>query len=233
MKKSILFILLIVSSLSFSQDINQFDANGKRHGIWKKTFEGTKSVRYEGQFNHGKEVGFFKFYKYINKKSVLSATKQFSETNNIADVKFLTSKGKMISEGQMDGKKYIGEWKYYHKNSKQLLRTEQYDNNGVQQGKLLVYFENGIVAERSNYKDGKLDGKSVWYNENGVAIKEFIFEDDELHGHSKYFSNKGELLIEGVYRKGKKHGVWKYYQNGKLKEEKDFTRRSKNPYKKQ
>lgn len=233
MKNTIIFLLLSISSIVYSQEINQFDTNGKRHGDWKKTFEGTKAVRYEGQFNHGKEVGLFKFYKYINKKSVLSATKQFNETNNLADVKFFTSKGKVISEGQMDGKKYIGIWNYYHKNSKQLLRTEQYDNNGLQQGELLVYYDNGTIAERSNYKDGKLEGKSVWYNEKAIAVKEFIFENDELHGLSKYYSNEGDLLIEGVYRSGKKHGIWKYYENGKLKEEKDFTRRSKNPYKKQ
>ncbi len=217
----------------FSQEDNQFDANGKRHGVWKKTFEGTKSLRYEGQFSHGKEVGLFKFYKYVNKKSVLSATKQFNDVNNNADVKFFTSKGKLISEGQMEAKKYIGDWKYYHKNSNQLLRAEHYDTNGLQQGELLVYYEDGTIAERSNYKDGKLEGKSVWYNENGIPAKEFIFIDDELSGLSKYFTNEGELLIEGVYRNGKKHGIWKYYENGKLKEEKDFTRRSKNPYKKQ
>ncbi len=222
-----------MTNMVFSQEDNQFDTNGKRHGVWKKTFEGTKAVRYEGQFNHGKEVGLFKFYKYVSKKSVLSATKQFNDTNNIADVKFLTSKGKVISEGQMDGKKYIGEWKYYHKNSKQLLRTEHYDKAGLQQGDLLVYYEDGTVAERSNYKDGKLEGKSIWYNEKGIPVKEFIFINDELSGLSKYYTNDGELLIEGVYRNGKKHGIWKYYENGKLKEEKDFTKRSKNPYKKQ
>ena len=216
--------------MAFSQEVNQFDEYGKRHGVWRKTFEGTKAIRYEGQFNHGKEVGLFKFYKYINNKSVLSATKQFNETSNVADVKFLTSKGKVISEGQMDGKKYIGNWKYYHKNSKQILRTEEYDKNGVQQGELLVYYENGTLAEKSNYINGKLEGKSIWYNENGIPVKEFVFENDELHGLSKYYSNKGDLLIEGVYKRGKKHGIWKYYQNGKLKEEKDFTRKSKNPY---
>lgn len=225
-----LLVLLVVSNMVLSQDINQLDANGKRHGIWKKTFEGTKAIRYEGQFNHGKEVGLFKFYKYVNNKSVLSATKQFNEINNIADVKFFTSKGKVISEGQMDGKKYIGIWKYYHKNSEQILRIEQYDNNGLQQGGLLIYYENGTLAEKSYYKDGKSSGKSIWYNENGVAVKEFVYENNELHGLSKYFSNEGELLIEGVYRRGKKHGIWKYYQDGKLKQEKDFTRRSKNPY---
>ena len=217
----------------FSQDINLLDSNGKRHGIWKKNFEGTKAVRYEGQFNHGKEVGLFKFYKYVNKKSALSATKQFNETNSFADVKFLTSKGKVISEGQMDGKKYIGEWKYYHKNSNQLLRIEQYDSNGLQQGGLLIYFENGTLAEKSFYKDNKLDGKSLWYNEKGIVVKEFIYKNDELHGLSKYYSNEGDLIVEGLYKNNKKHGIWKYYQNGKLKEKKDFTRRSKNPYKKQ
>lgn len=231
MKHSILFILLVISNLAFSQEVNQLDSNGKRHGIWKKTFEGTKAIRYEGQFNHGKEVGLFKFYKYLSKESVLSATKLFNEVNNIADVKFFTSKGRVISEGQMEGKNYIGEWKYYHKNSDQLLRIEQYDPNGLQQGELLVYYEDNTLAEKSKYKDGKLNGKSVWYNEKGIPVKEFIYENDELHGLSKYFSNEGDLLIEGVYRNGKKHGVWKYYQNGKLKEEKDFTRRSKNPYK--
>ena len=229
--KTLLF--LFITTLVSAQEINQFDANGKRQGVWKKTFEGTKAVRYEGQFKNGKEVGLFKFYKFVNKKSVLSGTKQFNKTNNLADVKFFTSKGKVISEGQMEGKKYIGTWNYYHKNSKQLLSTEQFDNNGLQQGELLVYYENGTIAERSNYIDGKLEGNSVWYNEKGIAVKEFIFENDELHGLSKYSSNEGELLIEGVYRRGKKHGIWKYYQNGKLKEEKDFTRRSKNPYKKQ
>ena len=222
-----------MSNMVFSQEVNQFDANGKRHGIWKKTFEGTKVVRYEGQFNHGKEVGLFKFYKYVNKESVLSATKQFNEANNLADVKFFSSKGKVISEGQMDGKKYIGEWKYYHKNSDHVLRIEEYDTNGLQQGELLVYFEDNTLAEKSQFKDGKLNGKSVWYSEKGIPIKEFIYENDELNGLSKYFTNKGDLLIEGLYRRGKKHGVWKYYQNGELKEEKDFTIRSKNPYKKQ
>ena len=138
----------------------------------------------------------------------------------------------MISEGHMEGKKYIGIWKYYHKNSDQLLRVEYYDNNGLQQGELLVYYEDGIIAEKSNYKDDKLEGKSVWYNEKGIPVKEFIFENDELHGVSKFYSNVGELIVEGIYRRGRKHGIWKYYKEGKLIEEKDFTQRSKNPYKK-
>ena len=226
------FFIVLCSTYSLSQEINQMDSDGLRHGIWKKNFTGTKSLRYEGQFEHGKEVGLFKFYIYMDKKSVLSATKKFNDSNDIAEVRFYSSKGKLISEGNMHGKMYIGSWEYYHKISDNIMRMEQYDNEGLQQGELLVYYENGKLAEKSNYKNGNLEGESVWFNQKGIKIKEFIYRNNELDGLSKYYSNKGELLIEGSYRRGKKHGIWRYYEKGKLKEEKDFTRRSKNPYRK-
>ncbi len=231
MKLLLSFLLLIVSSFSFSQDINKYDSNGNRHGIWQKNFEGTKAIRYEGEFKHGKEVGLFKFYKYIDEKSVLSATKQFNDSNDIAEVKFYSSQGQVISKGKMIGKKFVGPWIYFHKNSENIMRIEEYDNLGLQQGELRVYFENGELAEKSNYLNDNLEGKSYWYNENGIKIKEFTYRNNELHGPSKYYSNSGELLIEGSYKNAKKHGIWKYYENGELKETKDFTRRSKNPYK--
>jgi antitoxin component YwqK of YwqJK toxin-antitoxin module len=55
---------------------------------------------------------------------------------------------------------------------------------------------------------------------------------DALHGEAKFYDKAGTLVAEGVYRNDKKHGIWKYYEGGELKEEKDFTVRSKNPYKK-
>jgi antitoxin component YwqK of YwqJK toxin-antitoxin module len=224
-------ILLLWCSFSFAQAINQFDPNGNRHGIWKKNFEGTKSVRYEGEFKHGKEIGLFKFYKYIDKTSMLSATKQFNDSNDVAEVKFYSSKGHVISSGKMDGKKFIDTWTYFHKNSDKVMRIEQYDSSGMQQGELLVYFENGELAEKSNYVNGNLEGNSAWFNENGIKIKEFTYRNNILDGPSKYYTNSGKLLVEGSYKNGRKHGIWKYYEDEKLKEEKDFTRKSKNPYK--
>jgi antitoxin component YwqK of YwqJK toxin-antitoxin module len=232
MKIFIKILLLLIYSNSFGQVVNQFDQDGLRHGIWKKTFDGTNDFRYEGQFNHGKETGLFKFYKYIDKKSVLSATKQYNHDDNIAEVKFFSSKGKLISNGSMKGKNFIGVWTYYHRNSDVVLRTEQYDNEGLQQGELLVFYENGTVAEKSLYKNGKLDGKSFLYNEDGVKIKEYTYSDNVLNGSSKFYTSRGQILIEGSYRDGKKHGIWKYYKDGELKETKDFTKHSKNPFKK-
>lgn len=210
-------------NLLASQNINQLDPDGKRHGIWKKYYDDTKVLRYEGKFNHGKEIGLFKYYKNVDNKASLAATKQFNSSNNKSYATFFTSKAKVISEGEMDGKLYVGEWKYYHKNSKSLLILEHYNQNGLLDGERYVYFENGQVAEKQFYVNGKLEGASILYSEKKVVLKKFYYVRGELHGLSKFYNPKGELLIEGHYKNGKKDGIWKYYENGKLIEEKDFS----------
>ena len=220
----LLSLLFFLSSVILSaQSINKFDSAGKRDGVWKKNFESTDVIRYQGTFLHGKEVGEFKFYKNINGKAVLSATKVFNKENNIAKVTFLGSKGKIISEGEMDGKTFIGTWKYYQKSNDNLLILENFNNNGELIGDRFVYYKNGEIAEKQSYLAGKLNGESFWYSENNVVLKSFVYENDEIHGPSKIYNGKGELLIEGQYKRDKKDGVWKYYENGALKEEKDFT----------
>jgi antitoxin component YwqK of YwqJK toxin-antitoxin module len=206
-----------------SQEINQLDASGKYHGIWKKNFDNTNVLRYEGEFLHGKEIGLFKFYKNIKNKAVLTATKEFNETNNKAYVKFLASTGKVISEGQMDGKKYIGEWKYYQKTNNNLLILEYYRDSGVLIGERIVNYPNGQIAEKQFYKNGKLDGISTVYSDKNVVLSEVVYVNGELHGNSRYYTPKGEMVAEGAYKNGKKDGIWKYYEDGKLTEEKDFT----------
>jgi len=217
-------LLFFISLLAWSQEINQFDSNGERHGIWKKNFEKTKQVRYQGEFNHGKEVGEFKFYKLIKKKSVLTATKQFNNADNSAQVKFLSSRGKVISEGKMLGKLYVGKWTYYHNKTKGIMTLENYNANGLLDGKKLVYYNGGDVAERANYVNGKLHGESKWLSEKGVVLKAFTYDNDELHGLAKYYNGKSELIVEGHYKRGKKSGIWKYYENGELTKETNFSK---------
>ena len=221
------FLFFFITVSVFPQEVNQFDTDGKRHGIWKKNFEDSKVLRYEGAFFHGKEIGLFKFYKNIKNNPVLTATKEFNEHDYIAYVKFLASNGKVISEGEMDGKIYIGTWKYYQKNSDELLTLENYTNKGQLIGERFVYYPNGQIAEKQNYNDGKLNGSSTWYSERAVILKEYNYVNGELDGLSKFYSPGGELITEGFYKNGKKHGIWKFYEDGKLTEEKDFTYKPK------
>lgn len=227
MKHYILYVLLLLINVSYAQEINQFDASGKRHGVWKKNFDSTNELRYEGTFEHGKEVGLFNFYKLIKKKSVLSATKAFNKNEGTTKVKFLSSHGKVISEGEMIGKTYVGDWVYFHKNSSKVMTSETYTKEGLLKGKRLVYYKTGILAEEANYINGKLDGVSKWFSTNSVVVKEYVYVNNELHGAAKYYNDKKELLIEGNYKRNKKVGIWKYYENGELKEEKNMNYQQK------
>ncbi|MCB4809408.1 toxin-antitoxin system YwqK family antitoxin [Tamlana sp. 62-3] len=225
--KFVLILVFFINFLGFSQSINQLDPNGKRHGVYKKYYGDTKVLRYEGAFFHGKESGLFKFYKKIDGKAVLSATKQFNHDNNIAEVKFLASSGKVISEGQMDGKKYIGTWKYYQKNSDALLTLENYNKNGELHGERLVYYPNEIIAEKKQYVNGKLHGLANWFTDSKILLKSINYENDMFNGEAKYYNNSGGLISEGFYKNDKKVGIWKFYKNGNLVEEKDMSAKPK------
>jgi len=225
-KQNILFIIsltFVMFNVQAQESYNQFDKNGKRHGVWKKNFEDTKQVRYQGQFEHGKEVGLFKFYKLVTKKSSLTATKSFNPNNNIAEVTFFASTGKIISKGKMDFKKYIGEWLYYHNDSDKIMTKETYNNLGLLEGKKYVYFENGQLAEELFFKNGKEEGNVKNYSEKGILIKDFNYKNGELHGSYKDYTSEGDLVVEGQFKNGKKHSIWKYYNNGKLTKEKNFS----------
>lgn len=224
--KYTLIILLLTFSVS-AQNINKIDENGKQHGIWKKNFDGTNILRFEGEFNHGKEIGLFKFYQNINNKAVLAATREFVKPGTLANVKFFASTGKLISEGQMNGKTYIGEWKYYQKDSNKLLILEHFDDHGQLSGERFIYYNTGQISQKENYKKGKLDGISYLYSEGNVVIQEYTYVDGILHGPSKIYDSKGQLVTEGFYKNDQKDGVWKYYENGKLTDEKNFTSNGK------
>ena len=224
-------ILTLLLTNVTAQSINQLDENGARHGYWKMDFEKTDQPRYEGLFDHGHEVGTFKFYKFVAVKRNLSATREFLPNSDKINVKFFSSKGKLISEGSMNDKIYVGKWVYYQNKTDGLLMTEHYDKDGMLSGEKLVFYENGQIAEKSFYLNGQIDGISTWYSPEGKVLKEFTYMKDQLHGISKYYDSDGILLAEGMYKNDKKYGIWKYYENGALSEEKDFTTYSKNPKK--
>ncbi len=224
MKRLILILLILcVYNVGLSQSINQFDEQGKRHGIWKKKFKNSDVLRYEGEFFHGKEIGTFKFYKKRRTTAVLTATRTFNEHNDKTYVKFFTSRGKVISEGEMNGKLYIGEWKYYQKSSDKLLTLEHYNDKGSLHGERHVYYPNGQIAEKQHYVAGKLEGLSTWYSTDNVIVKTYVYAGGELHGDSKFYNKAGDLITEGRYKNGKKHGIWKYYENGELINETNFS----------
>lgn len=206
-------IVFFTTSIVYSQEkLNQFDENGLRTGIWKK-FYANKNIRYQGQFNAGKEVGTFKYYSALSSKHPV-IIKEFNKNNDTATVSFYTIKGTLKSTGFMVGKNREGTWLYYHKEGKTLISEENFEN-GLKNGVAKTYYKNGKLTEIFSYKNNKLHGNFKRYAINGVLIDDLNYINGQLNGFAKYFNIKGELIYAGNYENDVKIGKWEYFENGK------------------
>lgn len=209
-----LFVLLLLTTTVFAQDINKLDENGKKHGPWKGFFEPSKRVKYEGTFEHGKETGIFTFYDDTKIHTVV-ATRDFSKGNNSAYTTFFDPKKNVVSEGNVLNKQYDGIWKYYHQASKKIMTTENY-KNGKLHGKRLVYYPDGKIAEEINYDNGVKEGSYKKYSANGTLLEEVTYKNGQYEGVAIYRNPDGSLASQGPYVNGLKKGVWEFYKEGKL-----------------
>ncbi|MDT0645258.1 aspartic peptidase [Zunongwangia sp. F260] len=175
---SLLFFLLLALNLSAQDGINQFDSEDRRHGKWAVNFEGTSQLKFEGVFDHGKEIGEFRFYKKGFDQHP-SAIMKFKEGKDSVTVTYYTQKGEPISKGNMVDKKREGKWVYFHQTSKDTMMIEEYKNNQLN-GLQKTFFKNGELAEKTEYQNDKKHGESLIYSEEGNLLQKLNFENGEL-----------------------------------------------------
>lgn len=229
MQKLLLLLFMFFIANVSAQNINQYDENGQRHGRWEKKYEGTNNLRYQGQFNHGKEVGEFKFYHKEPKGTHPSCIKEFTMDSDTIAVKYYTSKGVFLSEGKTKGKLRIGQWRSYERNTGVLVEIEVYAN-GKLDGIKTSYYNDGKVLQTQEYKNDVLHGKKIMYAPNGKISSEYNFVNGKSHGYFVEYDKNGHKEKTGKYDMNKPRGIWKFYTNGKLTKTKDYTL-SKNPLK--
>lgn len=212
--KNIVFFLLLSQSFLFAQEnFNQLDDKGQKHGFWKGYYEDTKNLKYEGTFDHGKEVGQFTFYDNIKSKKIV-ATRDFSLKDDSCYTIMYNGKYK-VSEGKMIDKIHEGEWRFYHLRSDTLMTVENY-KKGKLHGIKKVFYNTGLLAELTTYDNGIKDGPYQKVAENGVVMEESTFKNGEYDGPVIFREAAGDRYTKGQYKKGKSTGKWYFYQNGKL-----------------
>ncbi len=137
-----------------------------------------------------------------------------------------TSWGQII-EGD-DGMYYASNYEPYNGEY-----TEQYENGstriemnlveGVKEGFVNLYFDNGNLNEIRSYKNGMMDGKWETYNIANVKIAEANYKNNKKHGQWLIWDDNGTLRCEMYYDKDKKIGNWsRWDENGKLIETKEY-----------
>lgn len=213
--KSHVFLLIFFGSLItsiYAQDsINLLDTNGKFHGKYRKLYD-NGNLRYEGQFDHGKEIGIFKFYAITGEKNPI-VIKEFSPKTDSVNVKFYALSGKLESEGKMLNKSREGLWKYYFPDGKTLMSTENYKKD-LLDGETRIFYKNGKLTEVSQYKNGKLDGNRKRFDEDGKIVEDLNFANGTMHGPAIIYDENGELYAKGQYENGLKTGEWEFKIDG-------------------
>lgn len=229
-------MVLFCSFSTTAQDINKLDSQGKKHGIWKGVYAESKRPRYEGTFEHGKEVGTFKFFD-DTKAGTVVATREFKPDGSAYTTFFKDGKFK-VSEGKEVNKLYEGEWKYYHENLPDIMTIEHY-KSGKLHGKRTVYYRgSGVkgeenIAEESNYANGLREGNYKSYNLKGAVLEDSNYKNGQLDGPAVYNDPQGKLVSRGTFKNGQKVGTWEFYENGKLvkKDNMNVIKKRKKPSK--
>ncbi len=208
------FLLFLIIGISVNAQVNQFDAEGKRHGLWKGTFEESGRVRYEGTFEHGRETGIFTYYDDTKAHPVI-ATRNFSKGPDSVWTIYYDQQKNVVSQGMLKGKLPHGTWVYFHKASKDTMTVEKYAN-GKLDGVRKVFYRSKSPAETVSYKNGVLHGPYRKYSEKGAVMEEVNYVNGLIEGPAVYRDGAGVLISRGNYKGGRKDGIWEVYREGKL-----------------
>jgi len=210
-----LIVLFLWQGLVAQSKINQFDAKGRRDGVWEKYYKLNKKLRYTGQFRHGKEIGTFKYYDIKNDETP-TVIRKFNANDNIEEDLFYTSKGVLQSKGKMQGKLHIGKWVYYQNDGKSPISEENY-NNGKLNGSSKVYYANGKVTEIIHFVNGIKEGNYKRYSALGLLYQDLNYHHGKLNGLATYYERKtGKLLSKGLFKDNQRVGTWRHYKNGEF-----------------
>ncbi|MGC8865582.1 MAG: toxin-antitoxin system YwqK family antitoxin [Bacteroidales bacterium] len=211
-----LIFALSLSALSVNaqESINQTDAQGKKQGIWKKTFPNGK-IRYEGRFEQGIPVGEFKHYHENGK---LKAIVRHAGDGQRAEAELYNEDGLLTARGSYFREQKDGEWKYFIP-GKKLLSAVEFWQAGQPAGTWKIYFLNDtVVSEYWSYAGGKKQGPWRQFFIDSSPRLEANYNNDELDGKYRVFYPGGKIRVEGLYNRGLRVGEWKYYtEDGQLK----------------
>ena len=187
------FIYLFIFFQSFSQ--NQYLENGNRNGPWKGYYD-SGQIRYEGTFDDGKEIGFFKYYY---RSGNLEKEFFYTQSGVRAQVRIYYSDRKIKTIGEYCSKKRCGTWEYFDNLGNIILKENYIDD--VLNGSYFVYFE-GNLTHTFLYKNGKKNGlaKSFFATGQIKILKNYL--NNKLHGSYEFFNKKGELIDKLNYSNG-------------------------------
>ena len=139
--KFFLFILLTFSISINAQNINQLNSSGKKHGIWKKTYD-NGNLRYSGEFSNDIPIGIFYYYY---KTGELQLEKEFFHKGTAAATYIFYKNGNLKASGLYVNELKDSTWNYYNRDS--VLILQEVYSKGILNGAVKTFYDEGSIYE--------------------------------------------------------------------------------------
>ncbi|MFW5832318.1 MAG: toxin-antitoxin system YwqK family antitoxin [Prolixibacteraceae bacterium] len=205
-----IFSTLIILLLPFllAAQINQTDAEGRRHGLWKKQYPNGR-LMYEGCFRHGKPVGEWKRY---HEGGQTKAVIVYAEDSDSAYAQLFNPHGKKIAEGNYLDKTKAGKWKFF--SGEQKIAEEHY-SQGLKHGISKTFYQSGELLQSTEWKEGIQEGKHQVFYKNGEPYMQCKYSRNQRNGLCLTYHQNGRVEMEANYKNNLRHDDWKFYdENG-------------------
>lgn len=213
-----ILVTTLVSTLSFSQEMNKVDAQGRKQGKWGKLYEGTRVFMYRGEFKNDRPIGKFTYYY---KSSKVKAIIKHDEGSNRSVAYFYHEEGTLMSCGIYRDLKKDSIWVNFTP-SQRLSTKETYKSDSLD-GMKVVFFipedpndKSQRVSAIYNYKNGAMHGESKEYFLSGVVKQKGQYTDNKRTGAWEDFHPNGKRSVLTRYKDGMKHG-WAIVYDEKMK----------------
>jgi antitoxin component YwqK of YwqJK toxin-antitoxin module len=202
--KLLFFIFLF--PLVVKGQLNQVDAQGRKHGPWESKYE-TGVVEYRGNFDHGEPIG--EFTRYYEDGSLKA--KMIHDGEGTAYSKLYYPENEVLmAEGKFEDQKRDSIWRFYSPAG--ILTSLETYQDGKKEGLTEIYYTDGSVSERMFFENDVKSGRWEQYFENGnPKLKATVIDGVMYDGkYTSYYPN-GMRLMEGEYVDGRKEGSWYHF----------------------
>jgi hypothetical protein len=101
--------------------------------------------------------------------------------------------------------------------SRQLLIKEVTFRNGVREGLMKSFYQNGKLRQTFWYENGLREDSAKWYYEDGQVFRSTPYKNDTIEGTQKQYYKNGRLKALLSYKKGLRTPyLEEFTQDGKL-----------------
>ena len=98
------------------------------------------------------------------------------------------------------------------------------NDNYIEQGKYVAWYENGQKKQDEFWEKGKLEGRFVTWHDNGMKHQEGQYHDGKMEGKYAEWDPDGLKILEGTMAKGKQQGKWTYFdEKGNITKQEDYV----------